>query len=76
MFRKLLVIALGLAFLGGLAVAEAGGKKGELVLRVDTNGFADFDQTTNGVFQGGVAFYVSGDICKEPDLLDPAEKLS
>ena len=32
--------------------------------------FADFDQTTNGIFVGGTAFYVSGDICKEPDLLD------
>ena len=70
MFRKLFVIVLGLVLLGGFAVAEADGKKGKLILRVDTHEFADFDQTPNGVFQGGAAFYVSGDICKELDLLD------
>jgi hypothetical protein len=67
MFRKLFVIVLGLALLGGFAVAEAG----PLTLRVDTDEFATFDQTTNGVFVGGAAFYVSGVICAELDLLGP-----
>jgi hypothetical protein len=66
MFRKLFVIVLSLALLGGVAVTKAGG---ELVLRVDTDGFANFDATAPG-FNGGFAFYVNGDICKEPDLLD------
>ena len=67
MFRKLFVIVLGLALLGGFTVAEAG----PLTLRVDTNGFTTFDQTTNGVFQDGAAFYVSGVICDTQVLLDP-----
>jgi hypothetical protein len=71
MFRKLFVIVLGLALLGGFAVAEAGGKKGKLILRVDTHEFTDFDQTSSGIFQGGAAFYVSGDICEELALLGP-----
>jgi hypothetical protein len=66
MFRKLFVIVLSLALLGGVAVTKAGG---ELVLRVDTDGFANFDATAPG-FNGGFAFYVNGDICEEPDLLD------
>ena len=66
MFRNLFVIVIGLALLGGIAVAKAGG---ELVLRVDTDGFANFDATAPG-FNGGFAFYVNGDICEEPDLLD------
>ena len=66
MFRKLFVIVLGLALLGGFTVAEAS----PLTLRVDTDEFATFDQTTNGVFVGGAAFYVSGDICAELDLLN------
>ncbi len=41
-----------------------------LTLRVDTDGFATFDQTDNGVFVGGAAFYVSGVICAELDLLN------
>ncbi len=41
-----------------------------LTLRVDTDGFATFDQTDNGVFEGGAAFYVSGVICAELDLLN------
>ena len=66
MFRKLFVIVLSLALLGGVAVTKA---SGELVLRVDTDGFANFDATAPG-FNNGFAFYVNGNICKEPDLLD------
>ena len=69
MFRKLLVILLGLSFLGGFAAAEADGNKGKLVLLVDTHGFADFDAGAPGP-GGGFQFYVSGDICKEKTLLD------
>jgi len=65
MFRKLFVIVLSLALLGGVAVTKAGG---ELVLRVDTDGFANFDATATG-FNGGFAFYVNGNICKELVLL-------
>jgi hypothetical protein len=65
MFRKLFVMMLGLALLGGFTVAEAG----TLTLRVDTHGFADFDVTDNGILQDGAAFYVSGDICAELVLL-------
>ena len=71
MLRKLIVMMVGLALLGGFAVATADGKKGELVLRVSTDGFADFDSTMAGTtFLAGAAFYVSGDICEELDLLD------
>ncbi len=66
MFRKLFMIMLGLALLGGFTVAEAG----TLTLRVDTDEFADFDVTDNGVNQNGAAFYVSGVICAELDLLN------
>jgi hypothetical protein len=68
MFRKLLVILLGLSFLGGFAAAEADGNKGKLVLLVDTHEFADFDAGAPGP-GGGFQFYVSGDICKEKTLL-------
>ena len=67
MFRKLFVIVLGLALLGGFTAAEAG----PLTLRVDTDEFDDFDVTDNGVLQDGAAFYVSGDICDTLVLLDP-----
>ncbi len=67
MFRKLFVIMLGLALLGGFTVAEAS----TLTLRVDTNALADFDKTTNGIFHDGAAFYVSGDICDTLVLLGP-----
>ncbi len=67
MFRKLFVIMLGLALLGGFTVVEAG----PLTLRVDTDTFDDFDVTHNGTLQNGVAFYVSGDICAELVLSDP-----
>ncbi len=66
MVRKLLTVMVGLALLGGFAVAEAG----TLVLRVDTDLLRTFDQTHNGVFMGGAAFYVSGDICEENDPED------
>ena len=68
MFRKLLVAIVGLALFGALAVAQAGN---ELVLRVDTDGFIDFDSTIAGTTAlGGAAFYISGHICKELDLGD------
>ena len=75
MFRKFLVILLGLAFLGGFTVAEADGNKGKLVLLVDTHRFADFDASTPGP-GGGFQFYVSGDICKEKSLIDPDTGMS
>ncbi len=66
MLRKLIVIMVGLALLGGFAVANADGKKGKLTLRVDTFGFMDF-ATSPSVLPSppGAAFYVSGDICEE-----------
>ena len=70
MFRKFLIILLGLAFLGEFTGAAADGNKGKLVLLVDTHGFADFDAGVPGP-GGGFQFYVSGDICKEKTLLDP-----
>lgn len=66
MYRRLFAIIVGISLLGGITVAEAE----ELVLRVDTDVFADFDLTNDGILQGGAAFYVSGVICEEPDLLD------
>ncbi len=63
MVRRLFVLMVGLALLGGFTVAEAG----TLVLRVATDG-ATFDQTTNGVFTGGAAFYIGGVICADPTL--------
>jgi hypothetical protein len=66
MLRKLIVIMVGLALLGGFAAAKA---DGELVLRVTTDAFMDFDSTIGGTTaKGGAAFHVSGDICVEPDL--------
>ncbi len=70
MFRKLFLVVLGLALLGGFAVAEAHGEKGKLVLRIDTDGFATFDPGVPGAL-GGFPFYVSGDICEELVLLGP-----
>ena len=67
MFRKLFVIVLGLALLGGFAVAEADGEEEELVLRVDTDGLATFDAHAAAP-GGGAAFYVSGVICADPTL--------
>ncbi len=67
MFRKLFVIVLGLALLGGFTVAEAS----SLTLRVDTDEFDTFDQTDFAATIGvkGDAFYISGDICAELVLL-------
>ena len=67
MFRRLFTAMVGLALLGGFAVAEAS----KLTLRVNTHAFADFDATppTAAPAPGGSAFYVSGDICKELVLL-------
>ena len=67
MFRKLFTILLGIVLLGGFAAAEADGKKGKLVLLVDTHGFATFDPGEAGPL-GGFPFYISGDICKETKL--------
>ena len=69
MFRKLLFIVLGVVLLGGFTVAEAGGKKGKLVLLVDTHVFRDIDTGESGGPGTGFPFYVSGDICKETTLI-------
>ena len=66
MLRKLCVAMVGLALLGGFAVAKADGK---LDLRVRAD-FGTFDTTGVGTGAGGAAFYVGGDICEEPDLLN------
>ncbi len=68
MFRKLFTILLGIALLGGFAAAEADGKKGKLLLLVDTHVFADFDTGASGGPGAGFPFYISGDICKETTL--------
>jgi hypothetical protein len=61
MFRKLFVITLGLALLGGVAVAESG-KNLELRVKLDLSTF----DVALGSFVGiGGAFYVTGDICEE-----------
>ena len=64
MFNRLFTAMVGLALLGGFAVAEAG----PLVLRVDTDGFSTFDAHAAAV-GGGAAFYVGGDICADPTPL-------
>ena len=69
MFRKLFVIVLGIALLGGFADAEASHPH-KLVLRVDLDGFATFDAGPAGPL-GGFPFYVSGDICEEKTLGGP-----
>jgi len=63
MGRRLFVLMVGLALLGGFTVVEAR----TLVLRVDTDGLATFDFTDPGP-GGGAAFYVSGVICADPTL--------
>ncbi len=63
MFNRLFIAMVGLALLGGLAVAEAG----PLVLRVDTDGLTTFDAHA-AALGGGAAFYVGGDICADPTL--------
>lgn len=64
MLRKLFIIVLGLALLGGFAVAEADGKKGKLELRVKLD-LSTFDVALGDFVGKGGAFYVTGDICKE-----------
>ncbi len=68
MLRKLIVIMVGLALLGGFLAMEAQARGKQLVLRVDTAGFMDI--TTSPGDAGGAAFYVSGNICKELVLDD------
>ena len=63
MVRRLFVLMVGLALLGGFTVAEAD----TLVLRVDTDGMATFDAHVAAP-GGGAAFYVSGVICADPTL--------
>ncbi len=63
MVRRLFVLMVGLALLGGFAVAEAG----TLVLRVDTAGLATFDAHAPAP-GGGAAFYIRGVICSDPNL--------
>ncbi len=63
MFNRLFIAMVGLALLGGFAVAEAG----PLVLRVDTDGLTTFDAHAVAP-GGGAAFYVGGDICADPTL--------
>lgn len=70
MIRRIFPLMMGAVLLVGFLATEAGADDKKLKLRVDTHGFQDFDQTPNGVFKGGAAFYVSGDICKELDLGD------
>ncbi len=63
MFRRLFIIVLGLALLGGIAVAEAGSK---LELRVKLD-LSTFDVAVGDFWGIGGAFYVTGDICDELD---------
>ncbi len=55
----------GLALMGGFSIANAGK---ELVIRVATDG-STFDAHAAAP-GGGAAFYISGAICEELDLLD------
>ncbi len=68
MLRKLIVIMVGLALLGGFAAMEAQAKGKQLVLRVKVDG-GTFDPTINeATALAGAAFYVSGAICEDPEL--------
>ncbi len=62
MIRRLFVLMVGLALLGGFTVAEAR----TLVLRVATD-VSTFDFTASGPV-GGAAFYIGGVICADPTL--------
>ncbi len=73
MLKRLFVLMVGLVLLGGFAVADAGGKKGELVLRVATDG-ATFD-TPAPAPGGGGAFYISGVICADGEIGDPCDSI-
>ena len=63
MFRKLFTIMLGLALLGGFAVAKAH-EEVNLELRVKLD-LATFDVALGDFVGMGGAFYVTGDICNE-----------
>ncbi len=63
MFRKLFTIMLGLALLGGFAVAKAH-EEVNLELRVKLD-LATFDVALGDFVGPGGAFYVTGDICQE-----------
>ena len=63
MFRKLFTIVLGLAILGGFAVAEAH-EEVNLELRVKLD-LSSFDVAMGDFVGIGGAFYVTGSICKE-----------
>ncbi len=65
MVRRLFTFMVGAVLVGGF-VAEANGKKGDLVLRVFTDGNT-FDSTASGP-KGGAAFYIGGVICADPTL--------
>ena len=61
MFRKQFAIVLGLALLGGFAVAEA---DNDLELRVKLD-LSTFDVAVGGFVGMGGAFYVTGNICEK-----------
>ncbi len=64
MVRRLFTFMVGAVLVGGF-VAEANGKKGDLVLRVKVD-FSTFDIAPGAP---GAAFYVRGVICADPILL-------
>ncbi len=65
MLRKLIVIMVGLALLGGFAAMEAQAHGKDLVLRVVADG-TTFDQATADTgAMTGFAFFIQGDICEE-----------
>ncbi len=65
MHRKLIVIMVGLALLGGVTVAKADDEL-ELELRVLVDPGTTFD-IAFGISGTGGAFYVSGTICEDPE---------
>ena len=69
MFKKLFVVMVivGLALPGGLAVAK-GGSEMELRVKLD---LSTFDVAVGTFVAVGGAFYVAGDICEELDALGP-----
>jgi len=69
MLRKLIVMMVGFALLGVFAAMEAQAHGKQLDLRVRAD-FSTFDTTGADPGAGGAAFYVGGDICEEPDLLN------
>ena len=69
MFRKLFVIVLGLALLGGFTVAEAH-EEINLELRVLVDASGSFDKATADSAIG-IAFFVRGTICEDLVTLGP-----